>query len=301
MSPPQVDALRRNEPVFSDAIERCAEIAKEVAGLNIFDPAPASNDGAGAPTPHARAALVALQSALAALWESWGIRPDCVLGVGIGDFAAAASAGVLTVEDAMRMAIVHARFGGATPDTGLAGAALRGDGADRGGVSRSRHLLLEEFAASLTRFSHREPTRTFVTASADLRIPERAEEWPGFWRERLRRPLDLPAALRRLRETGCDIFLEIGGNAALGGVIGRNPDELWLASLQSDERSERGLTDSLAQLYAAGRRVDLQAFHGGRRGPWDFTPLYPFERQRYWLDDHLNMPDELVSEFEAAK
>jgi len=45
------------------------------------------------------------------------------------------------------------------------------------------------------------------------------------------------------------------------------------------------MTETLAMMYAAGLPVDFEAFHGGRRGPWDDVPLYPLEHQRYWLDD----------------
>ncbi len=52
----------------------------------------------------AQPAIYALEVALTALWESVGIRPDTVLGQGIGEVAAAQVSGALVREDGMRLA-----------------------------------------------------------------------------------------------------------------------------------------------------------------------------------------------------
>jgi acyl transferase domain-containing protein/NADPH:quinone reductase-like Zn-dependent oxidoreductase/acyl carrier protein len=60
--------------------------------------------------------LVAMEIALAALWASWGIRPDRVIGQSMGEIAAAHVAGGLDIEDVARLAchrgIVVARASG---------------------------------------------------------------------------------------------------------------------------------------------------------------------------------------------
>jgi len=50
------------------------------------------------------AATIAVECALAELWQSWGVYPDLVLGHDIGEYAAAAIAGAITIEDAMQLA-----------------------------------------------------------------------------------------------------------------------------------------------------------------------------------------------------
>ncbi|GAB3679173.1 amino acid adenylation domain-containing protein [Salinisphaera aquimarina] len=114
-------ALYDTPGVFRDTVDRLAAYLQPELELDIRDllyPADeqaddqADSDAAAAlrNTGVAQPALFVVQLALARLWESWGVRPQAMLGHSVGEYVAACLADVFTEEQACRVLACRARF-----------------------------------------------------------------------------------------------------------------------------------------------------------------------------------------------
>ncbi|HLL56194.1 MAG TPA: thioester reductase domain-containing protein [Myxococcaceae bacterium] len=96
--------LLETEPVFRGALERCDRRMRGYLGGSIIEevlapPEKSRLDEIGIVQP----ALFAIEVALAALWQSWGVDPDAVVGHSMGEVAAAHVAGALSLADAAQI------------------------------------------------------------------------------------------------------------------------------------------------------------------------------------------------------
>ncbi|TJZ49605.1 SDR family oxidoreductase [Streptomyces piniterrae] len=103
--------LLHTEPVFREALLECDRLIHAHAGISVVEEL---NRGAGESrldtTTVMQPAVFAVQVALAALWRSWGIEPDAVVGHSLGEVAAAHVAGALRLEDAVRVVCERSRL-----------------------------------------------------------------------------------------------------------------------------------------------------------------------------------------------
>ena len=144
--------LYETEPVFHAALDRCDEILREHLSESILYvifnesvspqviPVPNKSggiqdeqrqmdsrlhgndnlDGANRinQTAYTQPALFAIEYALAALWQSWGVKPDFVLGHSVGEYAAATVAGMFTLEDGLKLIAERGRLMQSLPEDG---------------------------------------------------------------------------------------------------------------------------------------------------------------------------------------
>ncbi len=229
-------AIYADEPVFRDAFDACrAHFERELAApLEAF----------------------ATQWALHALWTAWGVEPDVVIGEGIGEIAAAAAAGVLSLADACKLAAAHVRWASAPGETSLE--------------------AFREVAKAVRYEQAAIPIACSVSGTIDDAAPTRAE----YWIEQLTAPSRSSAAVEAIVAMGCRQIIELG--PAHEGA--RHDGVASLPSLERDVPADRVLARSVAQFYARGGHIDWHAFHAhahSRRIP---LPTYPFERTRFWVE-----------------
>jgi microcystin synthetase protein McyG len=101
--------LYDSEPVFRAALDGVEAAFERNGGGSVRAAVLEADADRLADTGVAQPALFALQIALSALWRSWGLAPGAVVGHSVGEVAAAHTAGVLTLDDAVRVVLVRSR------------------------------------------------------------------------------------------------------------------------------------------------------------------------------------------------
>ncbi len=103
--------LLQDEPVFAEAIKQCDTLLRQHADWSLWDELTVDEARSRINHTHiAQPAIFALQVGLAALWRSWGVEPAAVVGHSVGEVAAAHVAGILSLEDAVRLIFHRSRL-----------------------------------------------------------------------------------------------------------------------------------------------------------------------------------------------
>jgi acyl transferase domain-containing protein/acyl carrier protein len=103
--------LLRGEPVFRDVVKQCDALLRRYADWSVWDELTADEMHSRINQTHiAQPAIFALQVGLATLWRSWGVQPTAIVGHSVGEAAAAHVAGVLSLEDAVRLVFHRSRL-----------------------------------------------------------------------------------------------------------------------------------------------------------------------------------------------
>ncbi|MFC2141089.1 SDR family NAD(P)-dependent oxidoreductase [Acidobacteriota bacterium] len=117
------EGLYRQERVFREEMDRCFALFQSIAGYDLreiiypaLNPAPvggrveAPGERGLKRTEIAQPAVFIFEYALAKLLMDWGIVPTEVIGYSFGEYAAACISGVMTLEDALALAIWRGRL-----------------------------------------------------------------------------------------------------------------------------------------------------------------------------------------------
>lgn len=108
--PGMAEALYRDEPLFRAQVDRCAAILRERHGIDLaaklFSPGGAADPGFATDA----LPLFVLEYSLAQVWLALGVRPQAMLGYSLGEYVCACLAGVMTLEEALTLAVAGARL-----------------------------------------------------------------------------------------------------------------------------------------------------------------------------------------------
>ncbi|MCC7416396.1 MAG: SDR family oxidoreductase [Acidobacteria bacterium] len=266
-----LDGLYARWTAFRAEVDACVRELGETTWAAVREAIDAAGDGSARPDPapalSPQAATFVVESALAALWIGWGVRPAAVLGHGAGEYVAACHAGVLARRDALAILAGRLNWKSVNPSPAsipilstVSGGWLTGGGAD------------------------------------DRR----------YWTEALTRRNDAARDLRALARDGAHHVVEMGTAGAFVDAAWREEAVQThalavVASLPGAGAGlpgEQAILDALGRLWQAGLAIDWPAVHEHRRRVRMALPAYPFERALHWVQPP---PDEDLPEDIATR
>ena len=113
--------LYQTQPTFRKVLDRCGELLLDGFGLPLSEVLYPEERGGRMQvdqTAYTQPVLFAVEYALLALWKSWGVEPDAVLGHSVGEYVAACAAGVFPLEEGLKLIAERGRLMQALPCNG---------------------------------------------------------------------------------------------------------------------------------------------------------------------------------------
>ncbi|WP_367127520.1 type I polyketide synthase [Saccharothrix sp. HUAS TT1] len=305
-------------PVFEEALDEIAAIVDPLLGRSLREVLAAGE----ADTASVQPALFAVEVALFRLLESWGVRPDSLVGHSVGEFAAAHVSGVFSLEDACRLVVARGRLMAALPVGGAMVAvqasedevspylddvvALAAVNGPRAVVLSGEESAVLAAASELAEQGHR--TRRLSVSHA-FHSPLMEPVLEGFRAAFDGVSFGVPSipvvssvtgavadvanAEYWVRQAVEPVRFADAVRAAVTGdecvLVEVGPDSTLSAAapgavplLRRNRDEEQAVVGALARLHVAGVRVDWAALHG--RGAHVDLPTYRFQRERFWPD-----------------
>ncbi|NET55353.1 MAG: SDR family oxidoreductase [Symploca sp. SIO2E6] len=108
--------LYETQTTFTEQVDKCCTILQPHLGFDLRDILYPSEDKTETATEKLKQtaitqpALFVIEYALAQLWMSWGVKPAAAIGHSIGEYVAATLAGVLSLEDALKVVACRGRL-----------------------------------------------------------------------------------------------------------------------------------------------------------------------------------------------
>lgn len=97
-------------PIFRQYFDECDTLINEDYGISVKDLMNSENATWVSNPLETLPYLLSLEYALLKLWESWGIKPDIVLGLSFGDYGAAVASGIITLREGIKLIMTRTQL-----------------------------------------------------------------------------------------------------------------------------------------------------------------------------------------------
>ncbi|MFI2076572.1 type I polyketide synthase [Streptomyces triculaminicus] len=215
-------------------------------------------------------------------------------------------------EDALGIAAVNGPssvvVSGAEDDVIEVGGLLAADGrrTKRLSVSHAFHSplmdpMLAAFRKVAESVTYSAPVVPFVSALTGRLVTADELSDPEYWVRHVRQTVRFSDAVRALDAAGATVFLEVGPGGVLTAMAQQNVETAEaVAALRADRPEGLSVTMALARLHVLGVPVDWSTVFAGIGARFVDLPTYPFQRQRYWLENARPVISDMASAGLAA-
>jgi malonyl CoA-acyl carrier protein transacylase len=111
---------------------------------------------------------------------------------------------------------------------------------------------------------------------------------PEYWCEHIMSTVRFSASIKECLKSGVDVFIDLGSMPTSIGMAQetiQNPDIKWIASIKKNFTVWETMLQGLGTLYVNGFEPDWESFDKDFSHKKTGLPTYPFQRQRYWIED----------------
>ena len=278
-------ALYEREPVVRVVLDRCDTVLRdEGKGVCLLDAILGRERYDGDPSKAAwyRPAIYAMECALVELWRSIGIQPQAAVGLNLGEVAAARAAGMLSLDDGLRLAAVQMER-------------------PLGGDAEQVRIDLEPLVSGI---AVTEPSHALISGFACGLMQSDEALKQGCWLHPAPGPEAIPACADTLADLEIRLLVGIGTGSPIGAAIaaagtssarregsaGNREGSLTIISslgqrsgtaLSSDPGG--ALAEAVGAVYEAGLPVSFAGLFAGETRRRISIPGYPFQRRSHWV------------------
>ncbi|MGD1805492.1 type I polyketide synthase [Dapis sp. BLCC M126] len=255
--------LYESQPTFRQALDKCDRILRPELENSLLEvlahkkPQKSSSDLLDQST-YSQPALFSIEYALFELWQSWGIKPDVLLGQNVGEYVAACVAGVFSLEEALKLIATRGRLMQQQKNSGI--------------------IIDTELKTIAQEITYSQPQIPLISNVTGKKLGNEITS-AEYWLTHLWESIPWTQSIEALNQEGYEIFLEIGRCRSLVSNI---PQESKLVLSPQTEWEE--ILETVAQLYIKGVNVDWSGFDKDYIRKKVTLPTYPFQRERYWIE-----------------
>ncbi|UCH95067.1 MAG: amino acid adenylation domain-containing protein [Candidatus Aminicenantes bacterium] len=154
--------------------------------------------------------------------------------------------------------------------------------------------ILKEFQEEVERVDLKPPVIPYISNISGNWITGDEAVSPAYWTRHLRETVRFANGIKTLGEMEMEtaIFIEVGPGNVLSTFVRElfaGDDRQKVIHLVRHPRKETAddyyLLDNLAEFWLYGGEIDWAEFYRRERRHRIPLPLYPFERERYWIDE----------------